>query len=654
MKLVDYLVLPKEITEFERRYLERVNKIALVFFALHVPLFTAIAWYNDTRPLLAFALTSGVLLGPALARRELKNPRTVSVVFGVTAMTMGGLLVNFGRGPMTIEMHFYFFVLLALLSVFANPMPIVAAAVTVALHHAVLWATFPEAVFNYDAPFLAVALHASFVVMESIAACFVARSFFDNVIGLDRIVRARTAALDARNHEMRLILDNVGQGLLTVDRSALVPSQRSAILSSWFGEPASGDTLHHWLSKADPDVGAWLEVSWEAIFDGLMPAEVVLDQLPKRMLVGGKHYEIEYRPIGAESNPDKLLVVISDVTERVERSEAEIAQREILAAFERLLADRAGFLYFLDEAGRLVSEVRDASLSSADRLRSLHTLKGNLGIYGITGFAADCHALESAAADGIDALDGEAGAVIERRWEAFVASLSSILGSERGDQLQIARSEFDALRASLRDGSLDNGQLLRRLDRWLREPVEARLQHLAEQAQGLARRLGKGEVNVVVNAANVRVPGKRWAALWSSMVHVIRNSVDHGFHSSEQHGDTRSKPRLELSAKEGSGTIEITVRDNGRGIDWDAVRRRALDLGIPATTPRELELALFADGLSTAAQTTDVSGRGVGMAAVLRECQALGGKISVESQIGAGTTLRFVIPDRPTLSPQAA
>jgi len=134
-KLIDYLVLPNVVSAFEASYLARLNRIGFVFFALHLPLFVGLAYFNDTGPLAAAVLTAFVLAGPLLALKVLANPRSVSLVYGFTAMIMGGLLVHFGQGPVQIEMHFYFFALLAMLAVFGNPLAIVVAAVTVALHH---------------------------------------------------------------------------------------------------------------------------------------------------------------------------------------------------------------------------------------------------------------------------------------------------------------------------------------------------------------------------------------------------------------------------------------------------------------------------------------------------------------------------------------
>ena len=242
--ILDFLVLPPEVSDFERNYLGRVNRIASFFFALHVPVFVLVAYVNDTRPGLALILSAAVLLGPLLGRHATQSPRGLSIVYGVTAMFMGGLLVHFGQGPVQIEMHFYFFALVAMCAVFGNPLVIVAAAATVALHHLIVWLVIPSSVFNYDARWWVVGVHALFVGLESVATCFIARSFFDNVIGLEKIVRKRTEELDAKNQEMRLLLDNVQQGFLTIDRSGRLAGEHSAIVDGWFGAPeASPDTF---------------------------------------------------------------------------------------------------------------------------------------------------------------------------------------------------------------------------------------------------------------------------------------------------------------------------------------------------------------------------------------------------------------------------
>ena len=93
-----------------------------------------------------------------------------------------------------------------------------------------MWMVLPRGVFNYDATIWTVVVHAVFVVIESVAACFVARSFFDNVIGLERIVEHRT-------RDMTRLLDNVAQGVISVDFDGVLGTERSCALATWFGEP---------------------------------------------------------------------------------------------------------------------------------------------------------------------------------------------------------------------------------------------------------------------------------------------------------------------------------------------------------------------------------------------------------------------------------
>src|SRR5882762_3428097 len=285
-----YLALPAEITSFEQRFLARLNKVALVFFYLHIPVLMAVAWAAGTGPLYALALSLAVMTGPTIAYRAIRNPRWLSVVYGVTAMLMGGLLVHFGQGPGQIDMHFYFFALLAMLCMFANPMVNLVAALTVALHHLIVWWLLPSSVFNYDAQWWVVLVHAAFVVLETVAACYISRQFFDNVIGLEKIVEARTATIREKQRDMRLILDNVETGLVTVDLDGRLSSECSQVVEKWFGAPVAGDKLAAWLGKRDANFGEWFELALDSVRDGLLPPEVALGQLPKQLKDGERTY----------------------------------------------------------------------------------------------------------------------------------------------------------------------------------------------------------------------------------------------------------------------------------------------------------------------------------------------------------------------------
>ena len=643
-RALHFLMLPSEITAFERRYLDRVNRIALWFFVLHIPALVAVAALNDTAPLRALALSMAVVAGPMLAKTSLSNPRAVSVVHGIAAMFMGGVLVHFGQGPMQIEMHFYFFALLAMCAVFGNPMVIIAAAITVALHHLIVWLVIPRSVFNYDASAWVVVVHAAFVVLESIAACFISRSFFDNVIGLERIVEARTLALDVKNREMRLLLDSVEQGFLTIDRDGNLAPERSAAIDEWFGAPESGASWFDLLARVSPDFSRDTVIAWDEVRDDVMPLALTLEQMPRRFAFGQRTFGVEYRPIGSEPH-GRFLVIVTDLTSRTEQERADAERGETMALFERILADRVGCESFLEEGSQIVSFVEGAKESDLSAVkRMLHTLKGNASLMGIASIATLCHDLEDFIALDASVPTGARLVPLREQWARIVADAERLLG-KRARTIEISDEDYATLLVAVRSGEPKEA-LAARVASLKLEPAANRLKHFAEQAARIADRLQKPELSVRIDGGGVRLDSKKWAGFWGTFVHAIRNAVDHGIESPDMRAARGKKAAgtIDLTACEREGVVSIEIVDDGNGIDWEAVRARALRVGLPAESSADLHRCLFENGISTAERVTELSGRGIGMGALLQATRELGGELDVKSIPGQGTRLRMSIP----------
>ncbi len=644
-KFVRYLVLPKEVSAFEAAYLRRLNRIGLVFFALHVPAMVLLAWANATRPWFALVLSSAVVAGPALAYVTFTNPRAVSVTYGVAAMCMGGVLVHLGQGPVQIEMHFYFFALLAMLAVFGNPLVILAAALTVALHHLALWWFLPASVFNYDAPVWVVAVHAAFVVLESVAGCFIARSFFDNVIGLEKIVQARTSELDVRNRDMRMVLDHVAQGLLTLDRSGLPSAERSRVFDQWFSTHKEEDgSLFDVFGHASPQFAEQSRANWDEVTAGVMPLSLTLEQMPHNLRMGDRQYDVDYMPIGEGDAPERFLVVVTDVTAAMNREREEQDLRETMELFERLLADHTAVEAFLEEGAALAEAITHDPPIHLDALRRmLHTLKGNSAIFGLQALSMLCHDLETWIGHENRVPTAEVLAPLREHWDRLMSRASRLRGTRRG-VLEIDERDHEALEQSVRKGT-PTSSLLHMVHALKLEPTQRRLEHVGEQVRRIAGRLDK-DVAVQVDGQGLRIDPKYWGAFWSAFIHVVRNAVDHGLEPTEerlaQGKPARGSVLLRSCVRDDHFVVEIV--DDGRGIDWAELARKAAARGLPTTTEADLRSALFHDGISTAAQVTDISGRGLGMGAIRAATAALGGTLEIETQARRGTTLRMVFP----------
>jgi signal transduction histidine kinase len=659
-----YLALPPEITPFERRFLAHLNKIALAFFFLHIPVLMVVAWIAGTGPLLALALSLIVLTGPTIAFRTLQNPRSISVVYGVTAMLMGGLLVHFGQGPVQIEMHFYFFALLAMLCMFANPAVNLAAAATVALHHLLVWWFLPSSVFNYHAAWWVVLVHAGFVVLETVAACYISREFFDNVIGLEKIVEARTATIREQQRDMRLILNNLHEGLIMIGLDGSVSGETSQVMRDWFGTPTTGEKLYHWLGHRDANFGEWLELGLETITDGMLPLEVALSQMPARFKTADKTYAVRYQmvtnaaadaPVSVENRavprensevPAKLLVIIADVTENLRREASERHQHDLLRVFQNMMRDKRGFVEFLSEADDLIARLKSGGYDGLDHFKRLvHTLKGNAAIFGIRHVADLCEAIENGMAEQCALPSPEELAELDRAWRQIRMDIAMLMGEARANSIEIDDSEYDAILSALR-ASVSVTTLARMIESWRLEPTGRRLERIEQQLKGIAERLGKSNVTVNLEPNDLRFNSDHFAPFWSAFIHVLRNTVDHGVEDQEERRKSGKPDHSTITvttAIEGDRFV-VRVQDDGPGVDWDRLRAKAARLGLTNDGSLEAVELMCLPGLSLKDAVSELSGRGVGMAALADACEPLGGTIEVDSERGVGTRITFSFP----------
>jgi len=180
-------------------------------------------------------------------------------------------------------------------------------------------------------------------------------------------------------------------------------------------------------------------------------------------------------------------------------------------------------------------------------------------------------------------------------------------------------------------------------------PVEATFKRLQRLVRDLARKQDK-EVALQLTGLDTEVDKNLIEAIGDPLVHIIRNSIDHGLEGPEDR-TSNGKPAegtVSVDACHRAGEVWITIRDDGRGLNADRIRQIAIERGVIAPEA-ELDLSqihalIFEPGFSTAETVTDVSGRGVGMDVVRRNIQSLNGYIEVESEPGQGTLVRLRIP----------
>ena len=231
--------------------------------------------------------------------------------------------------------------------------------------------------------------------------------------------------------------------------------------------------------------------------------------------------------------------------------------------------------------------------------------------------------------------------LMDRVGELVIAQsrLSQLAGHGHDLSLRSVSEEIERLAGEMRDTMM----ILRMV------PVSTLFGRFRRLIHDLANETGKA-IELVTEGETTEVDKTVIERLFDPLVHIIRNSCDHGLEKAEDRiaAGKSSSGVIRLSAHQAGGEVLITITDDGRGIDVERVRAKAEANGLiqPGQVVSEDELLglIFHPGFSTAAQVTNLSGRGVGMDVVKRTIESLRGSIDVKSVSGQGSTITLRIP----------
>ena len=260
----------------------------------------------------------------------------------------------------------------------------------------------------------------------------------------------------------------------------------------------------------------------------------------------------------------------------------------------------------------------------------------------------------------IDLVDHDAAGVqakpvtAPRKQAAHARLLARSLNEIAHDTAELSRSLQEIFEPLSQDNSAVThliGQFRQELMELRRVPVGGLFQRLQRSIRDAARAEGK-RVEICVEGQGARAERAIQQRLFEPLLHLVRNAVSHGIQLPEDRECDGKSPvgRITLSAWSGAAALCIEVRDDGRGLDEEALEVRGRQLGLlmpgETVTPAQLRQLIFHPGFSTKTSVSEISGRGVGMDVVDNWVRRLRGRIDVESVAGRGTTFRLQIPLR--------
>ena len=448
------------------------------------------------------------------------------------------------------------------------------------------------------------------------------------------------------------VLDSMKEGLLVCDQNGVLGPIFSRAIVDWFGAPEEDSRIWDFLFEGrDPDKLVF-QLAFEQIAEDILPFELSVAQLPRTIVRGHTTYGVTCQQVQRDGAVAEIVFTIHDVTRELEQARCERRNREQSALIALLLREREGVLELIAGTPQLLARLSQAS-DRGERMRLLHTIKGDTATYGVESFAARCHELEDligqgetdAATENIDAL--------AREWQAVVGGLAAYLSDDETAGVCLTPPAYADLLHRLERGD-DPTEILRAVRQWVRPLMSRVLAVHVRTVRQVARRLNK-EIDARVLDHGLRLPSDEMRPFLGMLGHVVRNASDHGIESPDER-ERLGKSRaglITIESRLDAPELVIAIEDDGRGIDWEAVRAVAERRSLPAADGGDLVEALFFDGLSTRSVATEVSGRGVGLGAVREACRQLGGTIRIASQAGRGTRIEFRFPP-PSVAPATA
>ena len=222
--------------------------------------------------------------------------------------------------------------------------------------------------------------------------------------------------------------------------------------------------------------------------------------------------------------------------------------------------------------------------------------------------------------------------------QSMLSMISDEVDGASGDKLMNAITELQRNTREIQESVMAMRML----------PINNTFNRFPRVVRDLSSKLGK-KVNLVIEGGATEIDKSMIEKLVDPLTHLVRNSIDHGVESPQQRLDT-GKPeegQVTLRAEQKGSNIIVSIIDDGAGLNRERIMAKATENGLAVDdnmSDSEVWQLIFQPGFSTAAEVTDVSGRGVGMDVVRRNIESIGGKIDIESKSGLGSAFYINLP----------
>ncbi len=507
-----------------------------------------------------------------------------------------------------------------------------------------------------------------------------------NLLSLKKAVEQAISNAQSLEYERKYgiaiknLLDNAGQGFLSFGEDLKIHPQYSVQCTHIFG----GEIAEHFFPTVafpkDQEQNIFLNKLLHKIFqaEDAEMREVYLPLLPEVITVNERYIRMQYKLIydASDRNEDLvMMIILTDITEHKELQNQIEKERNILRMVVKVVSQYIDFMeskteyedFCNEQLYRMMSEKLPVEHIVFEIFRCIHTFKGSFSQYEMVNITPKLHALEERISTLIQSEDRctltnlkqllNGSEMLQWFYEDFQV-LENILGESFMNQEKVYTIEQQKLldieqKIQILLSEQERAVLLPQIQRLRYRSFREVLLPYVQYASSLAVRMQKQIKGIEITGDTVWIDEEKYKGFIKSLVHVFRNSLDHGIESIEEREELGKEENgcIECSIKQKDGCIALIIQDDGRGMDVEALVKKAVAKGlysmeeIEALSEEEVLQLIFKDDFSTAEVVTEISGRGMGLSAVWSELSKVKGQVSVSTKIGEGTRFEFLLPE---------
>ena len=479
-------------------------------------------------------------------------------------------------------------------------------------------------------------------------------------------------------NSIRHLLDNVGQGLLTFGKDLIVHQDYSFECQRIMGESIGNKPFPSLIYSANKEEALFVEKTLREIFNcnEVHRANVFMSLMPEEIELNNKYISLQYKLIDNIYAPSEkaIMVIMTEVTEKrlLEKRVKEAAGIMSMVAnvagnFSSFLECVREFQYFYGSKLHEIFENKSVNGIYASVYREIHTFKGSFSQLGMQSSVEKLHALETALSDVGSRLDKysrkelgmfiysfEIHDILDKDMDILQEKLGSHFLS-LGDMVYIDKTKLLQIENEIINicSPVECKALLPLIRKLRYKSLKEMLSNYPNYTYKLAERLKKPINAFSIEGNDLLVDNEKCYGFIKSLGHVFRNSVDHGLESTKKRLEL-GKPELgniKCSINLDKGNIKINIEDDGRGICFDQIKRKAVEHGLFSAEAvellqnKQLINLLFIENFSTKDVITELSGRGMGLSAIKTEIEKLDGSVAFFTMINKGTRMEFTLPN---------